>query len=226
MARHPAVERVQHAGPEDQAPAPQGGLPPGSQAPVGNWVISYIEVAPGTELLTRAVQALRDGREPDLDKPLDGGIEVNLHIPALLPDDYVPDVHLRLILYKRIASARDDETLRDLQVELIDRFGLLPEPAKNLMRIAGIRARAARLGIEKIDAAAEAGYLQFGADATVDPLQLVRLVQGSRGGCRMQGADRLQFRQPMPDADARIEAIEALLAELAPVDRDRQRAAG
>ena len=179
-----------------------------------------------TELLTRAVESLRSGREPDLERPLDAGIEVNLHIPALLPDDYVPDVHLRLILYKRIASARDDDELRELQVELIDRFGLLPEPAKHLVSIAGIRARARRLGIEKIDAAAESGYLQFGPDANVDPLRLVQLVQGSRGACRMQGADRLQFREPMADADARIRAIGRLLDELAPAGDSRQAATG
>ncbi len=179
-----------------------------------------------TELLTRAVRAMRDGKEADLEKPLDAGVEVNLHVPALLPDDYVPDVHLRLILYKRIASARDDDELRELQVELIDRFGLLPEAAKNLMRIASIRGAAAALGIEKIDAADAGGYLQFGRDAGVDPLRLVKLVQGGKGRYRMQGADRLQFRQPMADAAERFAAIEALLEELAPRADSARAAAG
>jgi len=178
-----------------------------------------------TELLTRAVSALREGKEPDLDKPLDAGIEVNLHVPALLPDDYVPDVHLRLILYKRIAGTRDDEALRELQVELIDRFGLLPEPAKNLVRIAGIRARAAALGIVKIDAAASGGFLQFGDETRVDPLKLVELVQGDSRTYRMQGADRLQFRRPMEKAGARFDAIEALLDELAEAGGEPARAA-
>jgi transcription-repair coupling factor (superfamily II helicase) len=169
-----------------------------------------------TEMLTRAVKALREGKVANLDKPLNAGVEVNLHIPALLPDDYVPDVHLRLILYKRIASARDAAELRELQVELIDRFGLLPPAAKNLVRIAGIRAAAARLGIEKIDAADAGGYLQFGQDADVDPVKLVQLVQSRSQTCRMRGADRLQFRQPMAEPDERFAAIENLLAELAP----------
>ena len=82
-----------------------------------------------TELLGRAVAALRAGKQPDLDKPLNAGVEINLHVPALLPEDYVPDVHLRLILYKRISGTASRDELRELQVELIDRFGLLPEPA-------------------------------------------------------------------------------------------------
>ncbi|MGD8430297.1 MAG: transcription-repair coupling factor, partial [Ectothiorhodospiraceae bacterium] len=88
-----------------------------------------------TELLERAVRDLRSGREPALDRPLHHGAEVDLRIPALLPEDYLPDVHSRLVLYKRIANASDRDQLRELQVEMIDRFGLLPEPAKNLFRL-------------------------------------------------------------------------------------------
>jgi transcription-repair coupling factor (superfamily II helicase) len=179
-----------------------------------------------TEMLTRAVDAMRAGKEPNLDQPLDAGIEVNLHLPALLPEDYVPDVHLRLILYKRIASARSDAELRELQVELIDRFGLLPAPAKNLMRIAALRILAATLGIVKVDAADKGGYLLFGADTNVDPLSLVRLVQNDGQAYRMQGAHRLQFRQPMTDVDARFGAIETLLADLAPQTRATRAATG
>ena len=87
------------------------------------------------EMLSKTVQALRDGLEPDLDIEMNAGTEVNLHVAALMPDDYLPDVHLRLVHYKRIASARDAHELDQLQVELIDRFGLLPEPTKNLFRI-------------------------------------------------------------------------------------------
>jgi transcription-repair coupling factor (superfamily II helicase) len=117
-----------------------------------------------TELLGRAVESLRAGDEPDLEAPLHAGVEINLHVPALLPDDYVPDVHLRLILYKRISAAETAEDLRELQVELIDRFGLLPDSARNLMRIAALKKLAARAGIEKIDAADAGGYIVFGQD--------------------------------------------------------------
>ncbi|MCB1845498.1 MAG: transcription-repair coupling factor, partial [Halioglobus sp.] len=177
-----------------------------------------------TEMLTRAVKALREGKVANLDQPLNAGVEVNLHVPALLPEDYVPDVHLRLILYKRIASAQSDDELSGLQVELIDRFGLLPGPAKNLMRIAAIRSAAAHLGIVKIDASDNAGFLQFGDGADVDPLQLVRLMQTRSHIYRMRGADRLQFRQTMTDIEDRFAAINTLLSELAP-GGERPRAA-
>ena len=116
-----------------------------------------------SELLGRAVESLRNGEDVDLDAPLHSGVEINLHVPALLPDDYVPDVHLRLMLYKRISAAESTEQLRELQVELTDRFGLLPDATKNLLRIAGIKKSAALLGIDKIDMADSGGYLVFGA---------------------------------------------------------------
>jgi len=167
------------------------------------------------ELLTKAVESLKAGREPDLEKPLDAGVDINLHVPALLPDDYVPDVHLRLILYKRISSATSEPDLRDLQVELIDRFGLLPPAARNLMKIASIKLRASTLGIEKIDASDSGGYLQFGERPTVDPLAVVRLVQTEGRVYRMQGAHRLQFRKDLGNLEARFAEIDGLLEQLA-----------
>ncbi len=167
-----------------------------------------------TELLGRAVESLRGGREPDLDGPLNAGIDIKLHIPALLPEDYMPDVHLRLILYKRIASAVSREQLRDLQVELIDRFGLLPQAAKNLMRIAAIKQDAMTLGIEKIDASEAGGYLQFGGQSRVDPVSLVQLVQEDGQTYRMRSAHRLQFRVELSDAPQRFKFIEDLLTLL------------
>src|SRR5208282_1270557 len=95
------------------------------------------------DLLERAVKALKAGQEPDLDKPLYAGPELDLHIPALIPSDYMPDVHLRLVLYKRIAAAADDEALGELEAEMIDRFGPLPVPIQNLMRITRLKLRAA-----------------------------------------------------------------------------------
>ncbi len=168
-----------------------------------------------TELLGRAVESLRAGDEPDLEAPLHAGVDINLHIPALLPDDYVPDVHLRLILYKRISAAETAEELRDLQVELIDRFGLLPAATRNLMRIAAIRKRAAALGIEKIDAADAGGYLVFGAESRIDPLGLVKLVQNDSRRYRLQGSHRLQIRDDLADIDKRFATIENLLEHLA-----------
>lgn len=168
-----------------------------------------------TELLGRAVESLRAGREPDLEAPLEFGAEINLHVAALLPDDYVPDVHLRLILYKRIASTDSPEKFRDLQVELIDRFGLLPAASRNLLRIAGIRKAATALGIDKIDAADSGGYMVFGENSAVDPVSLMRLIQSDSHQFRMQGSHRLQFRVDLGDPEVRFRTIENLLERLA-----------
>ena len=168
-----------------------------------------------TELLGRAVESLKAGQEPDLEKPLDTGVDINLHIPALLPEDFVPDVHLRLILYKRISACETAEDLRELQVELIDRFGLLPEPARNLMRIAGIKQRAAALGIDKIDVADAGGYLTFGQDSAIDALALVKLVQSNSRSFRLQGSHRLRFQQSLTNLEERFVFIENLLENLA-----------
>ena len=167
-----------------------------------------------TELLGRAVDSLRAGEEPDLNAPLHAGVDINLHIPALLPDDYVPDVHLRLILYKRISATESAEGLRELQVELIDRFGLLPDSARNLMRIAAIKKSAASLGIEKIDAADNGGYLVFGSESHIDPVALVQLVQNDSPRYRLQGSHRLQIRDDLSELDTRFSTIENLLRDL------------
>ncbi len=171
-----------------------------------------------TELLGRAVEALRRGEVANLDKPLNAGVEINLHVPALLPDDYVPDVHLRLILYKRVSGAKSKSELRDLQVELIDRFGLLPDAAKNYMQIAAIKLAAVALGVEKIDASEAGGYLVFGDQTRADPLELVKLVQNEGQIYRMQGAHRLQFRLDLADRALRFKQVEQLLDKLTPND--------
>ncbi len=168
-----------------------------------------------TELLGRAVGAMRDGREPDLEKPLNAGVEINLHVPALLPEDYVPDVHLRLILYKRISGAASRDELRDMQVELIDRFGLLPVAARNLMRIAALKRDAAALGIEKLDAADNGGFLDFGSQTSLDPVTLVQMVQNESQVYRLAGAHRLQFRMDLSDTATRFTEVENLLDRLA-----------
>ena len=168
-----------------------------------------------TELLGRAVESLRAGREPDLDGPLNAGVDINLHVAALLPEAYIPDVHLRLILYKRISSTLTPDDLRELQVELIDRFGLLPDPARNLLRIAAIKQSASTLGIEKIDAADSGGYLIFGQQSHIDPVALVQLVQNDSHAYKLQGSHRLQFRGELGNLDTRFAAVEKLLERLA-----------
>ncbi|MGH8223291.1 MAG: TRCF domain-containing protein, partial [Woeseiaceae bacterium] len=184
--------------------------------------IQEIGFALYSELLGRAVASLKRGEIPDLDAPLNAGVDINLHLAALLPEDYVPDVHLRLILYKRIASAESADALHDLKAELIDRFGLLPDAARNLLRIAELKLAAAALGIEKINASAGGGHLVFGRNATVDPLMLVRLMQSEGQRYRMQGAHRLQFRLEMKEPAARFEGVAALLRRLGAAAPDSQ----
>jgi transcription-repair coupling factor (superfamily II helicase) len=169
-----------------------------------------------TELLERAVQALRAGREPELNRPLHQGPEVDLHIPALIPDDYLPDVHTRLTLYKRIASASDAEQLRELQVEMIDRFGLLPEAVKHLFAVTELKLRAEPLGISKIDAGEDHGRVVFGPEPEVDPATIVGLIQTEPQHYTLDGSDKIRFRFPMPSAEQRLATVGTLLGRLSP----------
>nr|WP_188860527.1 transcription-repair coupling factor [Marinobacterium nitratireducens] len=166
------------------------------------------------EMLEQAIEAIREGRTPNPDAPLQHGPEINLRMPTLIPEDYLPDVHNRLILYKRIANGKTDAELHELQVEMIDRFGLLPEPVKSLFRITALKLRADRLGITKIDAADKGGRLEFGADTRVDPMKLVTLVQTRPRQYRLEGASQLRFIFDMPTTDDRFRTVEGLLDEL------------
>jgi len=130
-----------------------------------------------SDMLARAVEALRKGEEPELEDPLQRGIEIELHVPALIPDDYLGDVAARLTLYKRIASAGSAAALRELQVEMIDRFGLLPEAIKALFEIAELRLIAERIGIIKIDFGPQGGRVVFSEQTRADPTALIRLIQ-------------------------------------------------
>ncbi|SEI66240.1 transcription-repair coupling factor [Azotobacter beijerinckii] len=168
------------------------------------------------EMLERAVKAIRKGEQPNLEQPLGGGPEINLRVPVLIPEDYLPDVHARLILYKRIASAADEEELKELQVEMIDRFGLLPEPTKHLMRLTRLKLQAERLGIAKIDAGPQGGRLEFAAHTCVDPLVLIKLIQGQPNRYKFEGATLLKFQVPMERPEERFNTLEALLERLTP----------
>ena len=163
------------------------------------------------EMLERAVAALKRGEIPDVDAPLDAGTEVNLHLPALIPENYLPDVNSRLVLYKRIAAAADDEQLRELQVEMIDRFGLLPEQVGNLFQVSRLRLRAQELGIRSIEAGAGGGSIEFKESTRVNPLSLVKLVQSDPRSYKLAGATRLRFERDLDDKAERQQYIEELL---------------
>ncbi len=168
-----------------------------------------------TRLLERAVRALRAGKSPQLDRPLDHGAEVDLRAPALIPDDYLPDVHMRLMMYKRIASAEDREALDELKAEMIDRFGPLPPQARTLFDVTAVKIKASPLGVAKIDVGEGGGRLVFGAAPNVDPASVIRLVQGEPRRYRLDGADKLRLSMELPDLADRIAAVNGVLDALA-----------
>ncbi len=167
------------------------------------------------ELLQRAIEALKRGEIPDVDAPLEQGTEINLHLPALIPESYLPDVNTRLVLYKRIAAAGSDDELRDLQVEMIDRFGLLPEQIANLFQLARLRLRAQALGIRSIEAGPRGGSIEFNERTRIDPLSLVKLVQSDPHSYKLAGPTRLRFERELDSAGARQHYIEGLLGTFA-----------
>jgi transcription-repair coupling factor (superfamily II helicase) len=169
-----------------------------------------------TELLERAVRSIRQGKLPDVDAVDARGAEVELHVPALIPDDYLPDVHTRLTLYKRISGARDADELRELQVEMIDRFGLLPDATKHLFAIAELKLRATDLGVRKLDLGEKGGRVQFVEKPNVDPMAIIKLIQGQPKLYRMDGPDKLRMTLDLPDAPGRVLAARGILTALQP----------
>ncbi len=167
------------------------------------------------ELLERAVTALKSGKQADLDRPIDAGPEVELHLPALIPADYVPDVHLRLVLYKRIAGVESREELDDLKVELVDRFGPFTDPAKSLFRTRQIKLRAQELGIRKIDAGTNSGYFVFAEDNKINAKHLLALIQTRPKEYRLEGPLKLRFTHDARVDEKLFARVEQLIEQLA-----------
>ncbi len=168
-----------------------------------------------SRLLERAVEALRQGKQPELDRPLDQGSEINLQVPALLPEEYLPDIHTRLMLYKRIASAPDPETLDDIQVEMVDRFGLLPPAAKNLFRLTELKLKAAPLGIRKIEFGEQGGRIQFIPEPPVDVGKIIRMIQGDPHNLRLDAASNtLKIARRIPEFEQRIAFLDEMVTGL------------
>lgn len=166
------------------------------------------------EMLDQAVRAIKEGKTPNLDRPLKEGTEINLHLPALIPNDYLRDVHMRLVLYKRISNAKTEDQLRELQVEMIDRFGLLPEQVKNLFRVTALKLRAENLGIKKLDAGEKGGKIEFDQETTIDPGSIVELVQSEPHRYKLATANQLVFDDKMEKIDTRFKKVERLLERL------------
>ncbi len=166
-----------------------------------------------TQMLNAAVRALRSGREPDLMAPLQVVTEINLHTPALLPTDFVPDVHHRLSLYKKLASCEDEDALFALQEEIVDRYGKLPEPARALIETHRLRLAAEKLGVKKIDASGEAIAISFVPNAPIDPQKLIRLMQSEKG-MRLAGPERLRIDRSTPTLEARLQLLRTVFKGL------------
>jgi transcription-repair coupling factor (superfamily II helicase) len=166
-----------------------------------------------SDMLNEAVRSLKAGKEPDLAAPLASTTEINLHVPALLPADFCGDVHERLSIYKRLANCATQEKIDDIQEELIDRFGKLPDPVKALIETHRLRIAAKTVGIVKIDVHGEAATLQFMAKPPIDPMRIIDLIQKNRH-IKLHGQDKLKITAAMPDLAARVTQIKATIKQL------------
>ncbi|SHO58869.1 Transcription-repair-coupling factor [Vibrio quintilis] len=163
------------------------------------------------EMLEQAVEALKSGKEPSLEDLLREQTEVEFRLPALLPDDYIPDINTRLSMYKQIASVTEESELSELKVELIDRFGKLPDAALNLLEITQFKLEAAKLSIKKIEAHQKGGYIDFHLNANIDPTCLVRLLQSQPRQFSMDGPTKLKFTLPLEERLQRLRFVQDML---------------
>ena len=166
-----------------------------------------------TEMLKQAVRDLKKGRQPDLDAPLGITTEIKLHSPALLPESYCPDIHERLVLYKRLAVCETVQQINAIHEELVDRFGLPEQPVKTLIESHHLRLAAKELGIDAIDATSEAVTVTFGKHHQIDPTEIILLIQSDRN-YRLAGADKLRFTAQMEDVEMRIKMVKSVLKTL------------
>ena len=166
------------------------------------------------ELLENAVEALKAGREPSLEDLTSNQTEIELRMPALLPEEFIPDVNTRLSLYKRIASADSEEELQELKVEMIDRFGILPDAARNLLDIAALRLVARSLGIRKIEVSDKGGFFDFAPQNSVDPGWLISLLQKDPQQWKLDGPTRLRFTRDLTERKLRMEWVQSFMAQL------------
>ena len=145
--------------------------------------------------------SLKAGKIPDPDAALDAGVEINLGIPAVIPDDYVHDIHLRLILYKRIASAKTTADLDELRVEFIDRFGLLPQPVKNLFRVTELKLATEQIGIQRIEASESGAKIIFGEHPNINTAKLIELIQTRASEFKFNGKETLRIIRSLEEEE-------------------------
>jgi len=165
------------------------------------------------EMLSEAVRALKNGQEPDLLSPLSATTEINLHAPALLPDDYCGDVHLRLSFYKKLATAKTLDHVDALVEEIVDRFGKLPPQAVTLMDVHRLRVLAKPYGVTKVDAAPGVTHISFQPNPPFDAMRIIELVQKNKH-IRLAGNDRLRIERALPEAHDRAQLVRDILRSL------------
>ncbi|QKJ86792.1 Transcription-repair-coupling factor [Paramixta manurensis] len=166
------------------------------------------------ELLENAVDALKEGREPSLEDLTNSQTEIELRMPALLPEDFIPDVNTRLSFYKRVASAQGDSELDELRVELIDRFGNLPDAARNLLDIAMLRQHAQKIGVRRIEGSEKGGFVEFAEKNHVDPSWLIGLLQKEPQHWRLDGPTRLKFIRDLSDRKTRMQWVSDFIDQM------------
>lgn len=166
------------------------------------------------ELLERTVQSLKNNKNMDVDISVMRSSEINFHAPALIPEDYIIDVHRRLIEYKRIASAKTNEELRQLQMELIDRFGLLPDALKNLFQITEIKLYSSPLGIEKIDFGDQSGKITFNKNPSADPMKIIQLIQAKPTSYTFDGQNTLKLIYNSLDFEQKMQLLNETITKI------------
>ena len=165
------------------------------------------------EMLSEAVRCLKAGIEPDLLNPLNAATEINLHSPALLPDDYCGDVHLRLSFYKKLATANNGDQIDRLTEEIVDRFGKLPPQGQTLIDVHRLRVLAKPYGVAKVDAAPGLISISFKKDAPVEPLRIIELIQKNKH-IKLAGNDKLRIERALPEPKARAQMVRDVLRSL------------
>ncbi|MFV5404732.1 transcription-repair coupling factor [Acinetobacter sp. 228] len=166
------------------------------------------------EMLEKATKAIQKGKTPNFDAPLSLTAEITLHMPALIPDEYLGDVHQRLLFYKRISNTDTQEKLDNIRMELIDRFGIPPQPVKQLFTVHQIRLKAEQLGITKIDISSQGGHIEFAPDTPVQAMTIIQMMQKHPTYFRMEGGQRLKVMVMLEDYQKRIQFIQDLLDSL------------
>ncbi len=169
------------------------------------------------EMLDKAVSDLKSGKTPELNAPIQHGPEIDLRISTVIPEDYIGDVHLRLIFYKRIAHAKSEEQLHELQIELIDRFGLLPPSVKHLFLITKLKGLACRVGIHKIQVSGQQGKLDFEPEPRINPATVIKLIQVQSQRYQLNGPSRFCFKLDASEPEDKIKEISDLLLLLAQI---------